>query len=591
MHVRTSTLALALAVLAACGPDDPGGSGACVETFLPGDLVITEIFPDADAPDGASGADEGREWFEIYNASGRAVDLAGLAVTLARPDGSRAKTHTLRSQMLAPGAYLVLGNVVPELAPAYVGYGYAADLGDMFNTEGGKLTLGCGTAVIDEAEYAEVVVGASTQFDGGGAPDYTANDNLDNWCPATPSGSVEFAEANFGTPGDANEDCEVVVAGQCSDGGTLRATVPPNVGDLVITEIMPSPDGTVEDDAGEWVEVLVTADVDLNGVSIDRAGDSSPADVIDAEACLRFAPGTHVVLARSDVAAQNGGIEGVIGTFDFTMVAGSMASPGDVQLLLGTQLLDAFAWTGGVSNGKSLQLDPGFSTPDANDMERYWCEGTTEYTTGNLGTPGAANAECAILPAEGMCVGDGGVERAIVAPMAGELVITEFMASPDAPQDKKEWIEVMNVGAAAFDLNGLSVFRTDPVNDSGNVIASADCLSVAPGGFGLFARSSDETLNGMLPPVDATFSFSLVNGSAATPCAIEVRAGANVLDAVAWIGAPTQKSRQLDPDSLTTAANDLDDRPGAITSFCDGVGTYGPTTNTGTPKVANVACP
>src|SRR5690606_13781563 len=113
----------------------------------------------------------------------------------------RAKTHTMRAQLIQPGEYLVLGNVLAELAPAWVDYGYGADLGDMFNSDGGQFTLGCGGAPIDVAGYDEVTIGASQQFDGGAAPDYTANDDLANWCAATAGGSVEFSPANFGTPG------------------------------------------------------------------------------------------------------------------------------------------------------------------------------------------------------------------------------------------------------------------------------------------------------------------------------------------------------------------------------------------------------
>ncbi|MEZ4365399.1 MAG: hypothetical protein R2939_03815 [Kofleriaceae bacterium] len=591
MRRTSSILALLLAGgAAACGPDDTGPGGACVETLLPGDLVITEIFADAAAPPGGSGADEGKEWFEVYNASGRALDLGGLTLTLSRPDGSRAKSHVMRTLVVQPGDYVVLGNVLEELRPSYMDYGYAADLGDMFNTDGGQLALGCGSTAIDVAGYDEVVVGASQQFDGGAAPDYTANDDLANWCPASAGGSVEFTEANLGTPGDANEDCAVVIAGMCDDGGTLRPTVPPVVGDLVITEIMPSPDA-VADEQGEWFEVLALADVDLNGLGLERAGDSRAPDVVTNESCLRVTAGTYVVFARSSNVDTNGGLADVAGTFGFTMVGGSAGSPGDVQLEYAGQVLDTFQWTGGTANGKSLQLDPDFATPEANDMERYWCQGSTTYGVGDLGTPGAANAECAILPAAGMCV-DAGVERAIVTPGVGELILTEYMASPDAPQDKKEWVELANVSAAAFDLNGLTFDRTDD-SANGALVTSADCLPVAPGGFALLARSADPTLNGELPAVDATFAFSLVNGSVATPCAVELRAGATVIDAASWIGAPSQKSRQLDPDFFDATANDLDDRPAdpPTSNYCDGVGTYGPTPNTGTPKAANAECP
>ena len=44
-------------------PDDEAGP-----SLLPGDLVITEVMANPD------GVDDGKEWFEIHNASGAAID-------------------------------------------------------------------------------------------------------------------------------------------------------------------------------------------------------------------------------------------------------------------------------------------------------------------------------------------------------------------------------------------------------------------------------------------------------------------------------------------------------------------------------------
>src|SRR5690242_943819 len=121
----------ALAALASCGPDS--SSGGCKDKMIAGDLVITEVFPDFAAPSGGTGTDTGKEWFEIYNASDHPLDLAGLTVTHSRPDGSMAKTHKMADVTIAPGQYFTLGNATPDLIPAYVDYGYSADLGDFYN--------------------------------------------------------------------------------------------------------------------------------------------------------------------------------------------------------------------------------------------------------------------------------------------------------------------------------------------------------------------------------------------------------------------------------------------------------------------------
>ncbi len=263
-------LILALLV-AACGPGDDDG-GACGE-ILPGDIVVTEIFADYDAPTGGSGADAGKEWFEIYNASTRAIDLDGVTITHERPDGSRSNSHTMRSFTLASGEYAVLGSVGDEFVVGFLDYGYADDLGDLFNTDGGVIRLSCGDTEIDEATYDEVTPGRSTGFDGGVTPDFTANDSLANWCLTPNEDSFTFEDSNFGTPGDANFDCMVVTPGQCMDGATARATIPAAAGDLVITEVHANPSG--DDGLQEWIEVYAINAVDLNGTKIDRAGDTA----------------------------------------------------------------------------------------------------------------------------------------------------------------------------------------------------------------------------------------------------------------------------------------------------------------------------
>src|SRR6266545_4611193 len=104
--MRALILALAVAA-AACGPSDNGG-GACKDSLIAGDLVITEVFADFQAPAGGSGADEGKEWFEIFNASDRPLDLKGLTIVHSRPDGSKAQTHVIGDLTIAPEQYVVL---------------------------------------------------------------------------------------------------------------------------------------------------------------------------------------------------------------------------------------------------------------------------------------------------------------------------------------------------------------------------------------------------------------------------------------------------------------------------------------------------
>lgn len=561
----------ALVTAAACGP--AANDGGCKDTLIAGDLVITEVFADYGAPAGGTAADEGKEWFEIYNASDRPLELSGLTVVHDRPEGSDPKTHIMDDVTIAPGQYMTLGNSTKDLLPPYIDYGYSADLGGLFNSDGGKLELKCGSTEIDSSTYESVRAGRSRQLTSAQPPDYTLNDDQVNWCEAV---DTEFESNNFGTPGQEN-DCSPIVIGQCSDGGTMRDSVTPEVGDLVITEMMPNP-SAVGDTAGEWFEVIATRDIDLNNVGLDRAGDSSSPAVIESPDCVRLTAGSYAVFARNPDMLVNGGLpaDAVRGSFGFSMIDGTAAAPGDVRVLVGMTVIDAVTWVG-TRSGSSHQLDPGAFDPSANDEASNFCDGTTAYGMGDLGTPGGDNDACPLVPPAGMCDA-GGTLRPIVKPAAGQLVISEFLSDPEGTDTSKEWFEITNTGATSFDLNELTLGRA---GTTGTVIQSAVCLPVAAGGFGLFARSNDPAQNAMLPAVDATFGFGLVQTSGD----VEVRDGLTILDAITWPSSTSGVARQLDPDSFTTTGND------DPASFCPATTPYGDNTNLGTPKAANAQCP
>ncbi len=543
--------------------------------MIAGDLVITEVFADYQAPAGGTGADAGKEWFEVYNSTDHPIDLKGLTLVSSRPDGSKSNSHEMTEITIAPGQFMTLGNATSDLLPPYVDYGYSADLGDLFNADGGKLALKCTDTEIDSASYDGVKAGHSRELTSGQPPDYTINDMLGNWCQAN---DTEFDPGNFGTPGQDN-DCTPVVLGQCSDGGTMRDAVPPSTGDLVITEIMPKPSANSATTA-QWFEVLAKKDLDLNGVGLDRANDTASPTVISSTSCIHMAAGSYGVFARSADMAANGNLT-PLATFAFSI--NPSATP-DVQLVYGATVIDAVSWTTSTT-GKSLSLDPDFTDASSNDVPSNYCDGQTIYYTNtattpksDLGTPGAANEQCTAVAQPGMCL-DAGTPRPIVKPTVGQLVITEALANPAGTGGDAmfEWVELLNTGAAAFDLNELSVKAT---SGSPYQILSSDCISVPAAAYALLAHSADPLVNGGLPVVDATFPSSINLATAFT-----VSDGATVIDTATWGTASDGKSRELQPAMLTSVANDTS------TNFCSALAaqTYGATANLGTPKALN-AC-
>jgi hypothetical protein len=161
------------------------------------------------------------------------------------------------------------------------------------------------------------------------------------------------------------------------------------------------------------------------------------------------------------------------------------------------------------------------------------------------------------------------------------------MANPrDTGTDAtQEWFEITNTGATAFDLNDLTLKGNAA---TGNTITSPACKSVAAGGFALFAHSADPLVNGGLPEIDATFTFSL----AQTNGTISILDGVTVLDMIAW-ATPTQVdgvANQLRPTFTNVTDND-NAAPTNTTNYCVAVAgqKYGTAENYGTPKAVN-AC-
>ena len=162
------------------------------------------------------------------------------------------------------------------------------------------------------------------------------------------------------------------------------------VGDLVVSEFMFNPD-FCSDSSCEWIELYNASggSVDLNGlVIIDDGGNT--ATVTGSSV---MASGSYIVLAIGD--SSTWGYTGFTpdGYYGTTVALGNT---GD-QVIIANSLGDldtAAAYTGGTA-GYSQSLDPAGLDVTTNDDAGYWCEPTSAIgTTGDHGTPGAANDGC-----------------------------------------------------------------------------------------------------------------------------------------------------------------------------------------------------
>ncbi|RPI46162.1 MAG: DUF4493 domain-containing protein, partial [Bacteroidetes bacterium] len=166
-----------------------------------GELLITEIMFDPAALSDTEG-----EWFEIYNNSGRPIQLQNLV--LGRDDANR---HTIADPIeLEPAGYYVFSRTVSAtvVSNSY-NYGSAITLSNtgaalyLFNEETGS---GPGS-VIFSVNYGDTGFpdgsGASIQLDPGSLDPAQAVLGS-SWCTST----TAYSTGDLGTPGTANQACQ-----------------------------------------------------------------------------------------------------------------------------------------------------------------------------------------------------------------------------------------------------------------------------------------------------------------------------------------------------------------------------------------------
>ena len=160
-----------------------------------GQLVISEVM----ALSQTGGGDNG-EWFELYNATDKALDLEGCWLADKKPQ----QFQFAEPVVVPAGAYLVLAvsNDPADnhgLVDPYVYGGFS------LSNEGEALSLTCGTTVIDAISFpaSAAVAGVAWQLSSAKL-DAVANDAASAWCAAT----AAFGTAGKkGTPGAGNKAC------------------------------------------------------------------------------------------------------------------------------------------------------------------------------------------------------------------------------------------------------------------------------------------------------------------------------------------------------------------------------------------------
>lgn len=579
----------------ACGQCYDNGELRDVVAPTPGQLVITEVMANARTADAIG------EWFEVQVADGP-VDLNclqyGVNTTLfATGDEAAFKTLVFPECRTAEA-----GEILLWTKEAWDGADFELDFTSLVDSPSESnpnpgVFLAYGGEILDEVHYPKPDDGVAWSLD----PDLlsdTANDDPTSWCDAV----TALNDGSFGTPGEENPQCpQASVPGQCLEGETLRDIRYFQPGELLITEVFPDPGPMVADATmAEWFELFAGADADLNGLTFGKDLETLTV-TIDVEACRPVSAGSYVLIAASDDAAMNGMLPApdyVDDGFALTNDNSTLLVAVEDRREMTTTPLDSVAWAttdDGVATQLPLSLLPQGAPFDTtvNDDPAMWCDALTPFGVGDLGTPKAENTACDGPPAGDTCLDPDTMEmRDIVHPAAGDLLITEFMANPNAvPDADGEWFEL--VAAADFDLNGLEIGKLPPaVNET---LAAVDCLEVKAGDRVLLAQRgtpaappdpADPEGNGGLPAPDWQFdSYSLTNSASG----IFVGVAGTVLDEISYAGTVAGTATQLTATCEAAAPLDpaCNDDPA---SWCPAETPYG-LGDLGTPQAANIACP
>jgi hypothetical protein len=175
----------------------------------PGDLTVTEFMSETDVVANYYG-----EWFEVYNASGRNLDLNGLTIRGGRSGEAFSVAGTV---LLSAGSYVVFvtsadpddngGVDYDGLGIDYYPYDRFTDDFDLDET-GDTIGLYYGSLLLDEVVWDSVDWTLSRDYSlQANLNAYRlewANDLSHNWCDST---STISGTRLRGTPGDPNEYC------------------------------------------------------------------------------------------------------------------------------------------------------------------------------------------------------------------------------------------------------------------------------------------------------------------------------------------------------------------------------------------------
>jgi hypothetical protein len=171
-----------------------------VETDVQYLLVINEVLSNP----GGTISDANGEWFELYNAGTRPVDMQNLVIADSAASGRR-PYHLISTSLVVPsGGYVVLGNTTNTTnnggVPVDYAYGAALALANSLDAVKVARVYGTDTLTIDRTQYASAAISAQNGISRELKNPALDNSNMDgsNWADA--SVTSVYGPGGRGTP-------------------------------------------------------------------------------------------------------------------------------------------------------------------------------------------------------------------------------------------------------------------------------------------------------------------------------------------------------------------------------------------------------
>jgi hypothetical protein len=170
-----------------------------IETDVQYLLVINELMANP-----LLDPDTNREWFEVYNAGSRPVQMQNLVIADSAASG-RQPYHLIASSLeVQPGAYVVLGSSTNTTAnggvPVDYSYGASMNLQNSLDALKISRVVGTDTLTVDRTQYAQAAVSAKSGVSRELKNPALDNSNMDgsNWADA--SVTSVYGDGGRGTP-------------------------------------------------------------------------------------------------------------------------------------------------------------------------------------------------------------------------------------------------------------------------------------------------------------------------------------------------------------------------------------------------------